>query len=81
MSQYTIITDVIGMTDVEISFDYQPSEPATYDYPGCPEEFEPCSFIVTSSEGVKVDCSVMLESDYVMEAVIDAIITYREENK
>ena len=57
----------IDDVEVEISFDYQPSEVATRYYPGCDESVELCSVttVLTRVElfGLNPECIAQIESE------------------
>ena len=77
MSSQTLEMKVIGLA-VKVSFDYQPSEPASYDYPGAAEEFNFWELLVKDAKGVYQDCSAMLASECVVEELEQALFALRK---
>jgi hypothetical protein len=67
-------TETIKLDDLtmEIDFDYQQREPATFYYPGCGEDFEINSVVVA---GVDI---VSLLSDETVERIIKELIKKAE---
>jgi len=67
----TTCTEIIELHNVKyrVEFDYEPAEPATYDYPGNPESIE-----VTGLERYEgSDMTWLLDFPGVESAVLDAI--------
>lgn len=67
---YTFTTDLFGLT-VEVTGEFSPEEPMTFDYPGCPAEFE-IDCIEHKGEQFEVDSLPDFELKMINDAAFDA---------